>query len=313
MFKWPGTPSPRAPAHELADYAELVCWRGHRTSTTELSADLGRLDENDYLDGVPEEDEEVEVANLAFVEIERRREACRDGYPYVVDEHGYTLSVDGTAQNHRHIVYQYLLLATRLNMNDNRMHVGIDGTVLLEQLAAEVAREYLGSRAESLVFGTGVPSSAFPERIRNLCKSIKEGDDFKNRDEAAPDEKDGRLDVVAWKHFTDNLPGKLVAFGQCKTGTNYKDTLAQLQPDAFCNKWLQSSPVVPPVRMFFVAEAVSRQHWHTTSSDAGLLFDRCRIVDFCDDISKDVLERVANWTAAASEATGITRSTRLRG
>ena len=25
MFKWPGLPSPRAPAHEVADFAELVC------------------------------------------------------------------------------------------------------------------------------------------------------------------------------------------------------------------------------------------------------------------------------------------------
>ena len=144
MFKWPGTPSPRAPVHELADLPSWSAGGGHSTSTTELSADLGRLDENDYLDGVPEEDEEVEVANLAFVEIERRREACRDGYPYVVGKHGYSLSVDETAQDHRHIVYRYLLLATRLNMSDNRMHAGVDGTVLMEQLAAEVAREYLG-------------------------------------------------------------------------------------------------------------------------------------------------------------------------
>ena len=303
MFKWPGTPSPRAPEHELADYAELDCWKRKSTSTTALSADLGRLDENDYSDGVPEEEDTDEIVAAAYVEMERRLQACRDGgYPYLIDEQGHTLSVHLGVENHRHIVYRYLLLATRLNMKDNRQHAGIDGSLLLEELAADVAREYLGARTESLVFGTAAGQADFRGKINNLCQHMKEGNGFVNHGGAPPNEKDGKLDVVAWKHFTDGLPGKLIAFGQCKTGTGYKDTLSQLQPDSFCKKWLQSSLVLTPVRMFFVAEAVSRQRWRSTSIDAGLLFDRCRIVDFCDDISTDVLEKVKAWTEAAATA-----------
>ena len=190
-------------------------------------------------------------------------------------------------------------------MRDNRVHADIDGSLLLEELAADVAREYLGARAESVVFGTAAGTADFPGRIDALCKQMEEGIGFVNRDEAQPSERDGKLDVVAWKHFADRLPGKLIAFGQCKTGTNYKDTLTQLQPDSFCKKWLQSPLILLPVRMFFVAEAVSRLHWYSTSSDAGLLFDRCRIVDFCDDISGDVLERVTAWTEAAAEAADL--------
>ena len=305
MFKWPGTPSARSPEHELADYAELVCWKHNSASTTVLSADLGRLDENDYYDGVPEEEETDQVVTVAYGEIERRREACRDGYPFVIGERGYTLRAEQDAGNNKHIIYRYLLLATRLNMRDNRVHADIDGSLLLEELAADVAREYLGARAESVVFGTAAGTADFPGRIDALCKQMEEGIGFVNRDQAQPSERDGKLDVVAWKHFADRLPGKLIAFGQCKTGTNYKDTLTQLQPDSFCKKWLHSSPALTPVRMFFVAEAVSRLHWYSTSSDAGLLFDRCRIVDFCDDISGDVLERVTAWTEAAAEAADL--------
>ena len=302
MFKWPGTPSPRASEHELADYAELDCWQRNSTSTTALSADLGRLDENDYSDGVPEEEETDEIVTAAYVEMERRLQACRDGYPYVIDEQGHTLSVHRNVDNHRHVVYRYLLLATRLNMKNNRVHAVIDGSLLLEELAADVAREYLGARAESLVFGTATGQVNFQGKINNLCQRMKEGNGFMNHYGVPPTQKDGKLDVVAWKHFTDGLPGKLIAFGQCKTGTGYKDTLAQLQPDSFCKKWLQSPLVLTPVRMFFVAEAVSRQRWRDTSIDAGLLFDRCRIVDFCDCISTDVLAKVKKWTAAAATA-----------
>lgn len=305
MFKWPREPSARAPGHELADFAELVAWQRNSMSMTALSRFLGRLDENDYSDGVPEEEETDHLAEDAYREIEQRKEGCGNGYPFEITKEGYTLRTSQKMENHKHTIYRYLLLATRLNMKDNRRHAGIDGALLFEELAAEVAREYLGARAESFVFGTAAESIDFQGKVDDLCRRIKEGDGFVNRDEARPNERDGKLDVVVWKHFTDGLPGKLIAFGQCKTGTSYKDELTQLQPDAFCRKWLRSSPVLPPVRLFFVSEALLRSRWRSASIDAGLLFDRCRIVDFCNDVSADVFQKVRTWTEAAARATAI--------
>lgn len=305
MFKWPEVPSARASEHELADYAELICWQQGSTSSTALSKLLGRLEDNDYSGGVPEEEMTDTDVEESYTEIEQRVIACRDGYPFKIMEPGYTLRANQEGENHKHLIYKYLLLATRLHMDNNRCHADIDGALLLEELSAEVAREYLGARAESLVFGTAAEETGFREKVDELCKQMKEGDGFVNRNRTRPRERDGKLDVVVWKHFADNLPGKLIAFGQCKTGTEYKSTLTQLQPDSFCKKWLQSPLVITPVRMFFVAEALPRGDWYNVSSDAGLLFDRCRIVDFCDNISANILERVRAWTAAASEATEL--------
>ena len=305
MFKLPMPPSSRSPEHELADYAELVCWREQLISMTGLSKQLGRLGENDYTDGVPEEEEIDEVVKAAYVEIERRSVACRKGYPFNITRQGHTLHTDHDAKNRRHIIYKYLLLATRLNMKNNRHHANIDGTLLFEELAAEAARKYLGDRAESLVFGTAAEPTDFPGKVNALCKKLREGVGFKNPDEAPPNEKDGKLDIVVWKHFTDGLPGKLIAFGQCKTGTNYKDTLNQLHPDSFCKKWMKSSPILNPMRMFFVSEALSRSRWNTASYDAGVMFDRCRIIDFCDDINSEVWEKVKIWTRAAARSEGL--------
>ncbi len=308
-FKWPGTPSPRASRHELADHAELICWRQSGTSTTALSHLLGRLEDNDYSDGgVPEEEETDQVAEDAFREVERRQEACRDGYPFAVGEQGYTLKIRPDAANHKHIVYKYLLLATRLNMDNNRVHADIDGTQLFEELAAETAREYFGARARSLVFGTAAVGNSFVNKVNYLCEQIKEGDGFPNPNGATPRARDGKLDVVVWKQFTDDLPGKLIAFGQCKTGTQYRDTITQLQPDAFCDKWFLKGPAVSPIRMFLVSEALprgDRSNWYDLSRDAGLLFDRCRIVDYCDGLCEDVLAKMKAWTSAAAQATGL--------
>ena len=75
MFKWPDLPSARAAEHELADFAELVCWKYRIASQTAICADLNRLEENDYSEGVPEIPQVVEAAY---------EKACRGGYPYAI-------------------------------------------------------------------------------------------------------------------------------------------------------------------------------------------------------------------------------------
>ena len=316
MFKWPdGVPTPKAPVYELADFAELVCWRDGSASVTSLSRSLDRADENDYSDGVLEDEETLDGdeqyhrarggVGAAFIEIETRARACRSGYPFVVDRDGNTIHLAEDANDSKSIIYQYLLLATRLDMSRNRTHVGIDGAHLFEELAAEISREYFGSRAKSTVFGTASGSADFPGKVNDLCNSLGEGDWFSDRTGKSSRQKDGNLDVVAWKSFTDGRAGKLIAFGQCKTGTNWRDDVAKLQPDVFCGKWFRTRPASMPIRMFFVSEAIHTNDWMDNALDAGLLFDRCRIIDFSDNVSGQLLAKIARWTMAAAQATEL--------
>ena len=309
MFRWPHVPSPRAPEHELADFAELVCWQRGNASVTELTQDLGRLDENDYSSGVPEEDEIPMYVQNAFLEIERREDACGGGYPFSLNQYGDSLqNLQGT-NTAGHLFYKYLLLATRLNMGsgprNDRMHAGLDATSLLEELSAEVCKEYFGQQAESMVFGMTAGAAAFPNRVDELCSKIGEGDGFMNRTNSQVSAKDGKLDVVVWKPFSDRLAGKLIGFGQCKTGINYKDALTQLLPDSFCRKWMRSSPAMSPIRMYFLAEALPRNSWYNFASDAGLLFDRGRMVDFTNHVSQQLSKNVGDWTTSAAAAHGL--------
>ena len=293
------------PKHELADFAELTCWQQDSTSATTLSRVLGRLGENDHSGGVLEEEETDTRVEEAYVEIERRQEACRDGYPFVIGEWGHTLRAIQDADKPGHVIYKYLLLATRLNMSNDRCHAGIDGTLLFERLSAEVARKYFGARSESLVFGTAAGDPGFKEKVDNLCCRLEEGGGFTSGHSGRTNVRDGKLDVVVWKPFTDRLPGKLIGFGQCKTGTHYRDSTTLLQPGAFRDKWLRSALVVPPVRMFFISEALTPDERYEVSIDAGLLFDRCRIIDFCDGVDTEVMAKVREWTAAAAATTEL--------
>ena len=305
MFKWPEGPSPRAQEHEIADFAELTCWQQGSVSATALVQLIGRLAENDYWDGVPEEEDIPYDIENAFREIERREAACNGGYPFTIDDRGTVIYAINNVGNSNHLIYKYMLLATRLNMANNRDHASIDGTELFEHLGAEVARQYLGDRAQSFVFGTAEKDSDFPEKVNHLCTSLGEGGGFKDHSGVSRRKLDDKLDVVAWKPFEDRREGKLIAFGQCKTGTNWTSELSQLWPDHFCSNWFISQPVLTPVRMFFISEALPSLGWRYESMRAGLLFDRCRIIDFCNITDDALLDKLGAWTGAAAEATGL--------
>lgn len=309
MFKWPNIPTDRSPIHELADFAELLCWRDGIASAPQVENILSRGSENDHEDGVPEEEPVSARVDETFVELERRHSRCGHGYPFTLSPLGTSLSPN-VADNHRlRKVYLFLLLATRLNMGttdgNSRKINEIDGTHAFEFVSADVAKAYFGARAESIVFGTAADSSSFPSKVDDLCRRMNEGHGFDGEDELGKAANDGKLDVAVWKHFTDKGAGKLIGFGQCKTGTSYKDELTQLQPDSFCKKWMRKHPAVTPVRMFFVTEALSSSHWKDVATDAGVLFDRCRIVDFCAELGDEVLEMVSKWTDGAANRHGL--------
>lgn len=305
MFKWPGEPTPRASEHEMADFVELQAWKHSSMSMMHLIRFLDQNADPDYSAGVPIEDDEEEWTEKAYTEIERRKEGCGgDGYPFKMKEDGHQLEVLQEVKDHRHIVYKYLLLATRLNMGNNRVHEGIDGTLLFEELAAEVSREYFGPRSESLVFGTATGGIKFQEKVDDLCALLNEGDGYKST-QYNPHQKDGKLDIVVWKPFADSLPGKFIGFGQCKTGTYSRDHTTRLMPESFCKRWLQSPLAFTPIRLFFISEALPRNDLCYMSTDTDLLFDRCRIIDFSNNLDQDLLKKITTWTKGAAKFTGL--------
>lgn len=298
MFKLPNPPSPRAGSHELADFAELLCWVRGSTSTREIIACLGRLDDNENNIGITDDDDEnAETIDEVMNEIERRMVACRSGYPFRLELSGTVLNLAQNAEDFTpSIIYLYLLLGTRLNMKDNRNHAGIDGTHLLEILSARVLQNYLGStRARSIVFGTSNAKS-FKDKVNELCCDLSEGVGFRNINQSITYANDDKLDTIGWVPFSDNLPGKLIVFGQCKTGSNWREATSQLQPETFIKKWMQEPILVTPMRAYFVAEAADRAQWKGDSVSAGILFDRCRLVDWCDGIP---VNNFKAWTLSA--------------
>ena len=295
-YKIPNTPARGASSHELADYLELLCIvNGGEYSINDAQPQIDIISDEDDQEGIMNEDDLIhDDLQFALEEIDRRHDACGGHYPFISDRNSIRYCPGESDREQKlALVYKYLLLATRLNMIQYKLSGDIDGTLLFEELSAIAVQHYFGNNSESLVFGTGA-KGGFREKINLLIEKIREGVEAKDPEDTTHDEKDGGLDVVVWKPFADNNRGKIIGFGQCKTGTEWRKQVGSLNPDDFCKSYFKEQPISTPVNLFFVAESF-RENSETIYRKAGIMFDRCRIMENIPDISDDLIKRIRIW------------------
>ncbi len=302
-------PSASDPRERLADWLELQAIRAadHNSSLEDLVRVIRRsgstegLSTGDELDRDTGSEASQAVAEDAFAEIEDRLQACgaAAAYPFEVGR-GFIQLWDGFERS----AYVFQLLLTYSGpMLGTRRRRESRAEVIFEDICVEAAQSYFGGReVGGRALGFGFPRqrahASFPRAVAFLCSELGEGggcSDIGTRARPA----DAKLDVVAWRDFLDLREGKLIGFGQCAAGSNWKDKISELDHEAFCKKWLREALAVNPVRMFFLPRRLARPEWRHTAIDGGVLFDRCRISHHAGRLSDGLSERVASWTRAA--------------
>ncbi|MCX7011681.1 MAG: hypothetical protein NTW86_03785 [Candidatus Sumerlaeota bacterium] len=275
--------------------------------------------------------QETEVLE-AFDELRERQShmgAWSEHYPFVLAGDGDLLSLKASRRSEeKSLLYVFLLLATRMNMKEEpRQRTAarkiLDATKLFELVCLEVAQSYLGGGNDNRVVGFLLGTSRlrrqheaskkksaanvlgrFPKAIDSLCGAWGEGERFENQGSAPVVAQDDGVDIVVWRTFADGREGRLTGFGQCKTGTSWQTTACAISPDRFCQRWMKRMPAVSPVPLYFVADRVV-ERWYNRSSELGILFDRCRILDYAECVSSEILRDCAAWTLAALEKHGL--------
>lgn len=300
MFKLPnGIPNARTPSQDWADYAEYFALSSGKINLLDLAQGPKLVSDEDMVLGVEDDtDKFIQLADDIANEIRLRINICGDQYPFFLSDKDYILNLSSDACEKDTAVYRYLLMATRSNMSRDRIQDNIDGALLFEELCSSVAQNYFGPRAEVDILGTSKKDvRSFRDKLRYISTLIGEGGEIHENTGHKP--QDDNVDVIVWKGFKDGLVSKLIAFGQCKTGTSWSDRLSELNTEAFCKTWFTRQPILTPVRMFFTAQYFPREIFYVRAAEAGLVFDRFRILDYLpEDIDQNLLDRIINWTQA---------------
>jgi len=241
-----------------------------------------------------DDDEKIEQKSLeVFEELEQRKKAAREGYPYDLD-YGIIRLRSGWEN---FPIYVFCLCLSYFRLSETNK-----APKLFEKASCLAAKGYLQGDAIEFGWPRGELPPLFPDAVTEICRHIGEGEGF--RTQPSLDRRDDTLDLVAWKEFADQWPGKVLMFGQCASGRQWENKLGELDPPRFCSQWMQIPPISPgPIKAFFIPHRVEWDKWEYVSRSAGILFDRCRIAFWAHqekaDCSlyiswvKDLLARVA--------------------
>jgi hypothetical protein len=275
---------------EMADYLELIAIK--RKSGTSSLGDLeSRVRHSGS--GDAEDEPRRDILTETWSELEERLAFAGDGYPFMLSEDG-CVSTKGSWRDS--IPYVFCLVVSQVGFPE-----GIatqPAARLFEEICLTAAKGYVGGEA----FRFGSPRdhdfSSFPKALGHVLHKLKEGEIVRPHEEWNPG--DDGLDIVAWKDHLDGRLGKLLLFGQCAAGKNWRSKTNELRVQAFTSEWIPGSLVSPIVPVFFIPHLapVSDAEFRHITLSAGIVFDRCR---------------TAYWAKAAEEGGTIPDWTQHRG
>lgn len=228
-----------------------------------------------------------------FDELAAREKAAKEAYPFVI--HFEQSLIERKPEWQEYPAYVFCLCLSYFGVNEKAGSKSKPRR-WFEHLSRDAARQYLGG--EGVRFGSPRVASELPVKFKmaidKLCKHLlKEGSGFK--DGGLPSRKDDAVDIVAWKHFPDELPGKLILFGNCASEQNWQGSKEkELTPRAFWEDWIMDPAGTEIVKSFFIPHRTEREHFLSHVRKAGIIFDRCRIAYwtyFTGPISKQLKEK----------------------
>jgi hypothetical protein len=302
-------PDPVASAGPIAhaDWLELIALEAadSNSSFQDLVAALNRAGSVDGLPGGVRRDRGSELtqqlAEDAFAELYNRLVGCDGAYPFELSDQ--TIELRDKSQEHSSYVFMLLLRQVGVTRGPRRVR----SAPHFEELSAEAARRYLGGEengAESYKFGfpRRLTAAGFVEAINELIQRVGDGGEAQIR-AATRWQKDGKLDLVAWRHFPDRRRGKIIAFGQCAAGYDYDDKITELIPRRFLYLWMTQQIVPDPLNFFFIPGCVDEERLVDVISAQSILFDRCRIAALLEGSGNALVGELRDRTALWNDFT----------
>jgi hypothetical protein len=299
-------PAATASSEEHADFLELWVLRSSKRSVSarEYIAALKVASADEAIaasagDDEPEKstDQAEAVAEAVFLELDARRLACGGAaYPFSI-----TSNLLRTMEDARRSLYTFLALLSWFGKDAGPADV--DAEKVFEEVCAKAAEGYLGGPSDlvrSFVFGfpRRLAPKGFAPALDKLCRAMGEGGGHRKDRDKLPDQKDGKLDLVAWREFLDRRQGKLITFGQCATGSNWESKCSELPPPHdWCTNWMADRPGVWPIRAFFVPHRIEASSWFQACVLGGLLYDRCRIASLVAGLDRGLEAQWSKWSA----------------
>ncbi len=250
-----------ADSHTAADWFEMKALLAPRGKASfvdvERAWEANRASEDTDPAGGDEQFDEWLNERVAIVE--RRMELLGTAYPFEFTDNDTALKFVGSANvsdgKAVYLLSLFLSVAPSTSVFEERVPI----TPWMRD-AFQVCSGWAASGAiegSSYVFGwPRSDGTSFLEALRLVFVDRMADGEVLPRD-AAPAgasrrEKDGGIDIVAWKERLDKSSGKIHLLGQVASGANWRDKPIGPYVDALSRQWLSQPWILPPVQAMFI-------------------------------------------------------------
>jgi hypothetical protein len=245
-----------------------------------------------------------------LVELDFRSRSLGDSYPFELDFNDDQWSVRcsegaGNAEDLARGTYLACLMVTAVRFHlvrspddakDQAFASGIDNC--LQILAYLAAGQIVGGEAYWFGWPRIDNSVSMAAAVDSLFEQMGiHGERGETPKWATGSEKDGGVDVVAWRNFGDSLPGRVVLLGQVASGkTNWKAKSVIDVVRAHFTEWLRPYEQHSYLPAHFIAwpqymeEPVPRAEYvhrlHLLEKMLGLVIDRLRLTELMAEVGR---------------------------
>lgn len=255
---------------------------------------------NEPVDEEIVETKSTQLSERVYEELAYREKALGELYPFeLVSSFGNWMLVEraeNKSASSAREAYITLLLISGLHSGILRLDqsdpVLIDSRSIMQIQAYLTASELIGGEAYWFGFprpdGTGMLAA-----IKNLADRMGIGVSVSERPSGVPaNEKDGTVDIVAWRGFRDKIPPIIVAYGQVAAGRNWESKPIRSQFDEKFLPWFSTPPshhhlylhFIPWIQHHKQRDEKEREFYQEAKSRAyhrertlGVVLDRIRI------------------------------------
>lgn len=255
--------------------------------------------DDDTLEGGSSEDVDDLIENgiqEVFEYLEDRTKAGGNSYPFTLDKSGSELRITRDSLSLSHYAYLFCLLVSvyrKDHLLPLRVFEGVKSAVpsLFQACGTLAAAGFVSGCSVSFDFPRE-DGSGFLTSLKRTYGHLGEGvTRHISPPGASPSQKDGGIDVIAWRPFPDGHPGQLYLLGQCASGKEWREKSVEPQIKKFYY-WFTSLPASPIVQAIFIPfsadENVKPLYGRSYSEERhgyylchtyglGIIFDRCRI------------------------------------
>ena len=292
-----------------ADWMELQALRAaDRRSTVGDINGIFDINDDAAPDGADDDPHEESILEAGrsrpiddlFDELQYRARVLGEAYPFIIETNPPALAqVSNVTSTPGRVVYLFCLLASAIR--ENRLQP----VALTARAQARIARVFQVCASiaaggylvgDAVSFGFPRPSgSDFQSALRDAYRRFGAGVVRQTVPSGWPTSaKDDGIDVIAWRHHPDRMPGKLYLLGQCASGRNWREKSAVDRIPQF-HGWFSTPPATHCLPSMFIPFTLHRDlpddpttAFHALLANRhlrdeqryGIVFDRFRIAHF---------------------------------